>query len=56
MVTMGFPQEEVMKALEGQKYNDMTAIYLLLGRKPAEVSATLSLASSSPPANVSVCE
>lgn len=37
MGTMGFPQEEVMKALEGQKYNEVTAIYLLLGRKPAEV-------------------
>ncbi|XP_045904344.1 serine/threonine-protein kinase MARK1-like isoform X4 [Micropterus dolomieu] len=36
MGTMGFPQEEVMKALEGQKYNEVTAIYLLLGRKPAE--------------------
>lgn len=37
MGTMGFPQEEVMKALEGQKYNEVTAVYLLLGRKPAEV-------------------
>ncbi len=37
MGTMGFPQEEVMKALDGQKYNEVTAIYLLLGRKPAEV-------------------
>ncbi|TMS23435.1 Serine/threonine-protein kinase MARK1, partial [Larimichthys crocea] len=46
MVTMGFPQEEVMKALEGQKYNDMTAIYLLLGRKPAEFEGSASLTSS----------
>ena len=37
MGTMGFPQEEVMKALDGQKYNEMTATYLLLGRKMAEV-------------------
>lgn len=37
MGTMGFPQEEVMKALEGPKYNEVTAVYLLLGRKPAEV-------------------
>lgn len=37
MGTMGFPQEEVKKALEGQKYNEVTAVYLLLGRKPAEV-------------------
>ncbi|XP_031157007.1 serine/threonine-protein kinase MARK1 isoform X2 [Sander lucioperca] len=36
MATMGFPQEEVKKALEGQKYNEVTAIYLLLGRKAAE--------------------
>lgn len=34
---MGFPQEEVKKALEGQKYNEVTAVYLLLGRKAAEV-------------------
>uniref|UniRef100_A0A8C9YFX6 non-specific serine/threonine protein kinase n=1 Tax=Sander lucioperca TaxID=283035 RepID=A0A8C9YFX6_SANLU len=39
MATMGFPQEEVKKALEGQKYNEVTAIYLLLGRKAAEVMA-----------------
>lgn len=37
MGTMGFPQEEVRKALDGQKYNEVTATYLLLGRKPAEV-------------------
>lgn len=47
MGTMGFPQEEVMKALEGQKYNEVTAIYLLLGRKSAEVcSLTLTLQSN----------
>uniref|UniRef100_A0A8P4KEX7 non-specific serine/threonine protein kinase n=1 Tax=Dicentrarchus labrax TaxID=13489 RepID=A0A8P4KEX7_DICLA len=39
MGAMGFPQEEVMKALDGPKYNEVTAIYLLLGRKPAEVLA-----------------
>uniref|UniRef100_A0A671WNL6 non-specific serine/threonine protein kinase n=1 Tax=Sparus aurata TaxID=8175 RepID=A0A671WNL6_SPAAU len=42
MGTMGFPQEEVMKALEGQKYNEVTAIYLLLGRKAAEVCSLTS--------------
>ncbi|XP_072239653.1 serine/threonine-protein kinase MARK1 isoform X2 [Leuresthes tenuis] len=36
METMGFSQEEVRKALDGQKYNEATAIYLLLGRKSAE--------------------
>uniref|UniRef100_A0A665U230 MAP/microtubule affinity-regulating kinase 3 n=1 Tax=Echeneis naucrates TaxID=173247 RepID=A0A665U230_ECHNA len=39
MGTMGFPQEEVMTALDGQKYNEAMATYLLLGRKPAEVMA-----------------
>uniref|UniRef100_A0AAQ5YGP6 non-specific serine/threonine protein kinase n=1 Tax=Amphiprion ocellaris TaxID=80972 RepID=A0AAQ5YGP6_AMPOC len=39
MGTMGFPQDEVRKALDGQKYNEMTATYLLLGRKAAEVLA-----------------
>lgn len=34
---MGFPQEEVKKALEGQKYNEVTGVYLLLGRKAGEV-------------------
>ncbi|XP_036961748.1 serine/threonine-protein kinase MARK1 isoform X4 [Acanthopagrus latus] len=46
MGTMGFPQEEVMKALEGQKYNEVTAIYLLLGRKSAEFEGSASLSSS----------
>ncbi|XP_068582960.1 serine/threonine-protein kinase MARK1 isoform X1 [Cebidichthys violaceus] len=46
MGTMGFPQEEVMKALDGQKYNEVTAIYLLLGRKPAECEGSESLSSS----------
>ncbi|XP_076584358.1 serine/threonine-protein kinase MARK1 [Chaetodon auriga] len=47
MRTMGFPQEEVVKALEGQKYNEVTAIYLLLGRKSAEFEGSDSLSSSS---------
>ncbi|XP_070830326.1 serine/threonine-protein kinase MARK1 isoform X2 [Chaetodon trifascialis] len=46
MGTMGFPQEEVVKALEGQKYNEVTAIYLLLGRKSAEFEGSDSLSSS----------
>uniref|UniRef100_A0A7N8XVN3 non-specific serine/threonine protein kinase n=1 Tax=Mastacembelus armatus TaxID=205130 RepID=A0A7N8XVN3_9TELE len=41
METMGFPQEEVAKALDGQKYNEVTATYLLLGRKPSLSSAIL---------------
>ncbi|XP_050926928.1 serine/threonine-protein kinase MARK1 [Lates calcarifer] len=46
MGTMGFPQEEVMKALDGQKYNEVTATYLLLGKKPAEFEGTESLSST----------
>ncbi|KAI3352669.1 hypothetical protein L3Q82_020144 [Scortum barcoo] len=46
METMGFTQDEVVKALEGQKYNEVTAIYLLLGRKPAEFEGVVSLSSS----------
>uniref|UniRef100_A0A8C8E002 MAP/microtubule affinity-regulating kinase 3 n=1 Tax=Oryzias sinensis TaxID=183150 RepID=A0A8C8E002_9TELE len=37
METMGFSQNEVKKALDGQKYNEATAIYLLLGMKSSEV-------------------
>ncbi|KAF3852634.1 hypothetical protein F7725_005989 [Dissostichus mawsoni] len=46
MGTMGFSQEEVKKALEGQKYNEMTAIYLLLGRKNAESEGGETLSSN----------
>ncbi|XP_058496750.1 serine/threonine-protein kinase MARK1 [Solea solea] len=46
MATMGFPQEEVMKALDGPKYNELTATYLLLGRKTAEFEGTESLSST----------
>ncbi|XP_026179727.1 serine/threonine-protein kinase MARK1-like isoform X2 [Mastacembelus armatus] len=46
METMGFPQEEVAKALDGQKYNEVTATYLLLGRKPAEFETSESLSSA----------
>ncbi|XP_070712326.1 serine/threonine-protein kinase MARK1 [Pempheris klunzingeri] len=46
METMGFSQEEVTKALEGQKYNEVTAVYLLLGRKPAEFEGSESLSSN----------
>ncbi|XP_060771634.1 serine/threonine-protein kinase MARK1-like [Neoarius graeffei] len=37
MVTMGFPKDEITEALKGQKYNDVMATYLLLGRKPPEI-------------------
>ncbi|XP_074547240.1 serine/threonine-protein kinase MARK1 [Halichoeres trimaculatus] len=47
MGTMGFPQDEVKKALEGQKYNEVTAVYLLLGRKAGEFEGNNSLSSGS---------
>uniref|UniRef100_A0A7N8XTX9 MAP/microtubule affinity-regulating kinase 3 n=1 Tax=Mastacembelus armatus TaxID=205130 RepID=A0A7N8XTX9_9TELE len=38
MVTMGFPKDEITESLHGQKYDDVMATYLLLGRKAPEVS------------------
>uniref|UniRef100_A0A7N8YHU4 MAP/microtubule affinity-regulating kinase 3 n=1 Tax=Mastacembelus armatus TaxID=205130 RepID=A0A7N8YHU4_9TELE len=37
MVTMGFPKDEITESLHGQKYDDVMATYLLLGRKAPEV-------------------
>lgn len=37
MVTMGFPKDEITDSLHGQKYDDVMATYLLLGRKAPEV-------------------
>lgn len=39
MVTMGFPKDEITESLQNQKYDDVMATYLLLGRKAPEVSA-----------------
>uniref|UniRef100_W5L1T9 non-specific serine/threonine protein kinase n=1 Tax=Astyanax mexicanus TaxID=7994 RepID=W5L1T9_ASTMX len=36
MVTMGFPKDDITEALIGQKYDEVMATYLLLGRKPPE--------------------
>lgn len=37
MVTMGFARDEIHDALVNQKYDEVMATYLLLGRKPPEV-------------------
>ncbi|XP_062872295.1 MAP/microtubule affinity-regulating kinase 4 [Trichomycterus rosablanca] len=49
MVGMGYTREEIREALTSQKYNEITATYLLLGRKSEDgsdsrSSSTLSLA------------
>ncbi|XP_026196960.1 MAP/microtubule affinity-regulating kinase 3-like isoform X1 [Anabas testudineus] len=40
MVGMGYTREEITDSLAKMKYNDITATYLLLGRKAAEVDVT----------------
>ncbi|KAG7492898.1 hypothetical protein MATL_G00019780 [Megalops atlanticus] len=46
MVTMGFPKDEITESLVGQKYDEVMATYLLLGRKPPEFEGSESLSSS----------
>ena len=38
MITMGFVRDEINDALINQKYDEVMATYILLGRKPPEVS------------------
>lgn len=38
MVGMGYSREEIHESLTRMKYDEITATYLLLGRKPSEVS------------------
>lgn len=40
MVTMGFLRDEINDALINQKYDEVMATYILLGRKPPEVSCS----------------
>lgn len=46
MITMGFPRDEITQSLVGQKYDEVMACYLLLGRKPPEFEGSESLSSS----------
>ncbi|KAI3362694.1 hypothetical protein L3Q82_001761 [Scortum barcoo] len=46
MVTMGFPKDEITDSLHGQKYNDVMATYLLLGRKAPEFEGSEPLTNS----------
>lgn len=38
MITMGFVRDEINDALINQKYDEVMATYILLGRKAPEVS------------------
>ncbi|KAI1896918.1 hypothetical protein AGOR_G00099820 [Albula goreensis] len=46
MITMGFPKDEITRSLVGQKYDEVMATYLLLGRKPPEFEGSESLSST----------
>ncbi|MBN3310011.1 MARK4 kinase, partial [Amia calva] len=47
MVGMGYSREEIKDALTNQKYNEITATYLLLGRKNNELEGSESRSGSS---------
>nr|XP_020642210.1 serine/threonine-protein kinase MARK1 isoform X4 [Pogona vitticeps] len=46
MVAMGFARDEIHDSLVNQKYDEVMATYLLLGRKPPEFEGSESLSSS----------
>ncbi|XP_055018426.1 serine/threonine-protein kinase MARK1 [Boleophthalmus pectinirostris] len=46
MVTMGFPKDEITDSLQNQKYDDVMATYLLLGRKAPEFEGSEPLTNS----------
>lgn len=43
MVGMGYNLEEIQDSLAKMKYDEITATYLLLGRKASEVQTSLSI-------------
>ncbi|XP_051265034.1 MAP/microtubule affinity-regulating kinase 3 isoform X2 [Dicentrarchus labrax] len=49
MVGMAYSREEINQSLANRKYDDITATYLLLGRRAAEVEVSDSSSSSSVP-------
>uniref|UniRef100_A0A3Q2ZPY0 non-specific serine/threonine protein kinase n=1 Tax=Kryptolebias marmoratus TaxID=37003 RepID=A0A3Q2ZPY0_KRYMA len=46
MVTMGFPKDEITESLQNQKYDEVMATYLLLGRKAPEFEGSEPLTNS----------
>ncbi|XP_013915071.1 PREDICTED: MAP/microtubule affinity-regulating kinase 3 isoform X2 [Thamnophis sirtalis] len=46
MIGMGYSQEEIQESLSKMKYDEITATYLLLGRKSSELDASDSSSSS----------
>uniref|UniRef100_A0A8C6KKG3 Serine/threonine-protein kinase MARK1 n=1 Tax=Nothobranchius furzeri TaxID=105023 RepID=A0A8C6KKG3_NOTFU len=46
MVTMGFPKDEITESLQSQKYDEVMATYLLLGRKAPEFEGSEPLTNS----------
>lgn len=40
MIGMGYSKEEIQESLSKMKYDEITATYLLLGRKSSEVGLT----------------
>ncbi|XP_069089967.1 serine/threonine-protein kinase MARK1 isoform X4 [Pleurodeles waltl] len=46
MVTMGFSREEINESVTNQKYDEVMATYLLLGKKPPEFEGSESLSNS----------
>ncbi|KAA0712547.1 Serine/threonine-protein kinase MARK1 [Triplophysa tibetana] len=46
MITMGFPKDDITEALLDQKYDEVMATYLLLGRKAPEFEGSESVSST----------